>query len=247
VSVAPPAGFVRLRAGERIAVALARHEADARAMLANGTLYDSAARLAGARPLQGRGVAYAVALPESGARAVVRHNRHGGLLAPLTGDLFLPPTRAPRELETARRLTELGVATPEVLMYGVSPALAVFRRADVVTGEIAGGRDLSELIAGDASDAERHDAWVATRALLRTMLAAGVRHHDLNVKNVLIAPAPEGVRAYLLDVDRVTFAAPGADAVRVGNLERLRRSARKWRDQRGARVDERELAELAAA
>jgi hypothetical protein len=247
VSSTPAAAWVRLRVRERIAVALARHEADARSMLAEGTLYDAAARLPNARPLQGRGIAYAVALPASGTRAVVRHNRHGGLLAPLTRDLFLPPTRAPRELETARRLAELGVATPEALMYGVSPALALFRRADVVTREIEGGRDLSELIAGDASDAERSAAWAATRALLRAMLSAGVRHHDLNVKNVLIARAQDGVRAYLLDVDRVTFAAPGADAVRTGNLERLRRSARKWRDQHGARVDERELAELAVA
>lgn len=247
MSGAPPEGWVLLQAGERRAVALARHEADARAMLAEGTFYDAAARGPDARPLQGRGIAYAVALPESGVRAVVRHNRHGGLLAPLTGDLFLPPTRAPRELETARRLAELGVATPEVLMYGVSPALAFFRRADVVTREIEGGRDLSELLAGDASEAERHTAWEATRALLRAMLSAGVRHHDLNVKNVLIAPAQDGASAYLLDVDRVTFATPGADAVRTGNLERLRRSARKWRDQRGARVDEGELAELAAA
>jgi hypothetical protein len=247
VSGAPAAGWVRLRVGERIAVTLARHEADARSMLAEGTLYEVAARLPNARPLQGRGIAYAVALPASGTRAVVRHNRHGGLLAPITRDLFLPPTRAPRELETARRLAELGVATPEALMYGASPAHALFRRADVVTREIEGGRDLSELIVGDASDAERSAAWAATRALLRAMLSAGVRHHDLNVKNVLIAPAPDGVRAYLLDVDRVTFAAPGADAVRTGNLERLRRSARKWRDQHGARVDERELAELAVA
>jgi 3-deoxy-D-manno-octulosonic acid kinase len=247
VSAAPPAGWVRLRVGERLAVTLARHEADARSMLAEGTLYEVAARLPNARPLQGRGIAYAVALPASGTRAVVRHNRHGGVLAPLTGDLFLPPTRAPRELETSRRLAELGVATPDVLMYGVSPALTLFRRADVVTREIESGRDLSDVIAGGASDAERHAAWEATRALLRAMLSAGVRHHDLNVKNVLIAPAQEGVRAYLLDVDRVTFGAPGADAVRAGNLERLRRSARKWRDERGARVDERELAELAAA
>jgi 3-deoxy-D-manno-octulosonic acid kinase len=247
VSAAPPAGWVRLRVGERIAVALARHEGDARAMLERGTLHDAAGRLPNARPLHGRGVAYAVALPDTGTRAVVRHNRHGGLLAPLTGDRFLPPTRAPRELDTAQRLAALGVATPEMLMYGISPALVLFRRADVVTREIEGGKDLSELIAGDASDAERHAAWEATRALLRAMLSAGVRHHDLNVKNVLIAPAQAGVRAHLLDVDRVTFGAPGADSVRIGNLERLRRSARKWRDERGARVDERELAELAAA
>ena len=58
----------------------------------------------------------------SGTRAVVRHNRHGGLFAPVTRDLFLPPTRAPHELRTALRLTALGVPTPPVLMYGVEPA-----------------------------------------------------------------------------------------------------------------------------
>ena len=31
------------------------------------------------------------------------------------------------------------------------------------------------------------------------------------------------------------------------NVERLRRSARKWRDERGATFDERELAPLVAA
>jgi 3-deoxy-D-manno-octulosonic acid kinase len=242
-----PAGFVRVTAHGRSAVALARHEPDARALLAEGTLHDASARLPGARALQGRGIAYAVALPATGTHAVVRHNRHGGLLAPLTRDLFLAPTRAPHELETSRRLAALGVPTPEVLMYGVSPALLLFRRADVVTREIAGGRDLSHFLAGDASETDRSAAWAATRALLAAMHAAGVRHHDLNVKNVLIAPAEDGVRAHLLDVDRVAFDAPGAARVRSGNVDRLLRSVRKWRDERGARIDERELRELVPA
>ena len=82
-----PAGYVRVTAGGRVAVALDTHAEDARRMLANGSLYDAAARDPAARALQGRGVAYAVALPASGVHAVVRHNRHGGMLAPLTRDL----------------------------------------------------------------------------------------------------------------------------------------------------------------
>src|SRR5439155_892053 len=120
------------------------HVEDARALLARGSLYDAASRDRAARPLEGRGIAYAIALPVSGTRAVVRHNRHGGLLAPVTRDLFLPPTRAPYELSTAMRL---------------------------------------------AGDARLHAA----------------------------------------------------------NVQRLLRSARKWRDQRGATFDERELAGLVAA
>ena len=239
-----PAGFVRVTAGGRVAVALEAHVEDARRMLADGSLYEAAGRDPAARALQGRGVAYAIALPASGVRAVVRHNRHGGLLAPVTGDLFLPPTRAPRELDISLRLRRLGIATPEILMYGTSPAPLPFRRADVVTREVTAGRDLSTFMLPDSPADERSAAWEATRALVRAMSGAGARHHDLNVKNVLLAPSDSGLAAYLLDVDRVTFGAPGSHDVARRNAARLLRSARKWRDQRGAVFDEREIAAL---
>ena len=239
-----PAGYVRVTAGGRVAVALERHAEDARRMLADGSLYESAARDPAARPLQGRGVAYAVSLPASRTAAVVRHNRHGGLLAPLTKDFFLPPTRAPRELAIALRLQQCGVPTPAVLMYATAPALVLLRRADVVTQEIVGGRDLSTFMAPGVAATERADAWEATRALVRRLNAAGARHHDLNVKNVLLAPHGSGLTAYVLDVDRVTFAAPDSAEVAAGNASRLLRSARKWRDERGAVFDEREIAQL---
>jgi hypothetical protein len=240
----PPAGFVRVTAGECDAVTRAEHADDARLMLEEGSLYEAAARDLSALRLQGRGVAYAIALPATGTRAVVRHNRHGGTLGGITRDLFLPPTRAPRELAVALRLRELGVPTPDVLMYGTSPAPFPFRRADVVTRQVAGGRDLATFMTGQTPNEEREASWAATRALVRMMNEAGVRHHDLNVKNVLIAPSEGRLTAWLLDVDRVTFGAPGSEGVARGNVERLLRSARKWRDRHGARYDESELAEL---
>jgi hypothetical protein len=243
----PPAGYVRVAAGRRVAVAREAHADDARRMLADGSLYEAAARDLAARLLQGRGVAYAVALPVTRVRAVVRHNRHGGLLAPLTRDLFLSPTRAPHELAVALRLGALGVPTPDVLMYGVAPAALLFRRADVVTREIDAGRDLAAFMARETADDERAAAWAATRSLVRAMNGAGVRHHDLNVKNVLLAPSEGGLVAYLLDVDRVTFGARGSAEIARANAARLLRSARKWRDERGALFDERELAALGAA
>jgi hypothetical protein len=241
-----PAGFVRVAVGDRVAVVLEAHAEDASRMLAAGSLYEAAARDPAARPLQGRGLAYAIALPATGTHAVVRHNRHGGMLAPFTRDLFLPPTRAPRELEIAQRLHALGVPTPEVLMYGTSSAPFPFRRADVVTREIEGGRDLSTYMARDVTQAERTDAWAATCALVKRMNDAGVRHHDLNVKNVLLAPGGAALDAYLLDVDRVTFGTPGSLGVVAGNAARLRRSARKWRAERGGEFDEDYLTPLDA-
>ena len=116
---APPVGYERIVAGRCSVTACARNAADARALLAEGTLYEAAARDLGATVLQGRGTAYAIGLPASGTRAVVRRNRHGGLFAPVTGTLFLPPSRAPHELAVSMQLAQAGVLTPEVLMYGL--------------------------------------------------------------------------------------------------------------------------------
>lgn len=244
---APPRGYVRVRVGRCEAIVEAEHEEDARLLLLEGTFYEAAVRDLAARPLAGRGVAYAVTLPFSGDRAVVRHNRHGGLLAPLTRDLFLPPTRAPYELAIALHLRAAGVGTPEILMYGVTPAAGIFRRADVVTREIAPARDLGHYLMPEEAPDRRRQAWAATRDLLRSLNQAGARHHDLNVKNILLAGDEGGALVpYVLDVDRVEIATPDAASVRVGNAQRLIRSALKWRRERDAVVDERELASLGA-
>ena len=239
-----PAGYVRVTSGRCDAVVRAEHEGDARILLAEGTLYDAAARDLAARPMQGRGIAYAIALPATRTRAVVRRNRHGGLFAPLRRDLFIPPTRAPHELDVALRLQTLGISTPSVLMYGRERVHGVFRRADVVTREIPDGRDLASYLGPEVADSEREAAWMATRQLLLTLNQAGARHHDLNVKNVLLATERGALTAYVLDVDRVTFAEPNAESVRAGNARRLLRSALKWRETRGSVVGEREIAML---
>src|SRR5687768_18405908 len=85
--------------------------------LAAGSLYDYAAHHPEARPLHGRGVSYAVPLPDGSTRVVVRRSRHGGWLAPLTGEIFLAPTRAPHELQVSLRLAREGIPTPEVVAY----------------------------------------------------------------------------------------------------------------------------------
>ena len=210
-------------------------------MLGEGTLFEAAARDLAAIPLAGRGVAYAVALPITGTRVVVRHNRHGGLLAPLTRDLFLPPTRAPYELAASLRLAAAGVRTPDLLMYCIQATAVVLRRSDVATREIGESRDLTAYLQPSVPAGERSAAWAATRLLLQALDSAGARHHDLNAKNILLARSERGLEAWLLDVDRVSFLEPGSSTVRSGNVTRLLRSARKWRDEKGAVFDEREL------
>ena len=212
-----------------------------------GTLYEYAARHPRARTFAGRGIAYAVPLPDGATSVVVRHSRHGGLLAPLTGDRFLAPTRAPHELATSLRLRAHGVPTPEVVAYVTYPAGPLLRRADVATREVPRAKDLAVALLGKADEETRRGWLDATARLLAELRAAGARHADLNLKNVLLAPDDAGrCTAHVLDVDRVTFAAPGDAAAARANFDRLARSARKWRDLYGATVDEGDLAWLLA-
>lgn len=218
-----------------------------REAMADGTLYDYAARHPRARKMAGRGTVYAVTLPDLADGVVVRRSRRGGLLAPLAGDRFVLSTRAATELRIALRLANEGVSTPEVLAYAVYPAGPFLRRSDVATREIPRGRDLATALL-NATDETKPPMLAATAALLAGLTRVGARHPDLNLKNILLAPdADEASHAYVLDVDRITFGPRGSTRVAQSNLSRLGRSARKWRELYGARIDDADVAWLAGA
>jgi tRNA A-37 threonylcarbamoyl transferase component Bud32 len=238
-----PPGFERLLLGHAVAVARSDVAVSVRGSLLNAdgtrsTLHEFAARHPGARQLAGRGTAYAVTLPQSSVRVVVRHNYRGGLFAPLIHDRFLSPTRAPRELEVSLALTKLGVNTPEVMAYALYPPGGLLQRSDVCSREIPGSRDLAHVLTQEGADARRA-ALAATADLVARMSRAGARHPDLNAKNVLLTSE----QAYVLDVDRVALGGK-LDQVLMGNLNRLSRSLRKWRDRFHAHISEREISEI---
>lgn len=243
-----PAGYTRFLLSGADVVALGTCADAVRRAFSARSLYAYAASHPARRELRGRGAAYAVPLPDGETRVVVRHSRHGGLLGPVTGDRFLPPTRAPRELDTALRLAATGVATPQVIAYATYPAGAVFRRSDVATREVVGGHDLSAALAVRKRPVDLTAMLHATADLLRALESAGARHPDLNVGNVLIVTDAGGApRALVLDVDRVEFGKPGDRAVGAANLRRLLRSARKLRSHERIAVTDAELTALATA
>jgi hypothetical protein len=222
-----PVGYVYLSSTHGQGVASESLAAPLSKLLDSGAVYEHAGKDPDKRTLVGRGPAYAIRL--AGTPLVVRHARHGGLLAWLTRDLFMPPTRAPYELSVSIRLREAGVPTPEVLAYIVYPAGPMFRRADIVTREIQAGIDLGSCLGADApDDIDRRAVWDAVRTLIVSLGRVGAFHADLNVKNILITgantPAP---LAYALDVDRVVWRKPGDPAVVRANTARLHRSAEK--------------------
>jgi len=244
---------VRLDIPHATAIVRAEHATALRHVLTAGaatTLHAWAASTPDARPLSGRGVAWSAVLPGGGGRMVVRHNRHGGLLAGLTGDRFLAPTRAPYELGVALRLAAAGIETPEVLAYVVYPAspLGMLARSDVATLEVPNARDLGAVLtAPDVEAPSRVAAIAAAARLVDALSVAGARHHDLNVKNVLLTGTAEDPRALVLDVDRVTFHRPGDRRVRAANLARLLRSIRKYERAHGIALHPDELTLLQRA
>ena len=238
-----PPGYERLLQTHAVAVARSDAITAIRQALVGSdgtrnTLHEFAARAPESRALRGRGTAWATRLP-GGTRVVVRHNQHGGLFAPLTGDRFLAPTRAPHELAVSLTLRAKEIATPEVVAYVLYPPGGIFQRSDVATAEIEGGRDLADVLERTTGGA-RDLALRATGTLVGALSGAGARHHDLNAKNVLIAA---GV-AYVLDVDRVTLDHRPESALEL-NLARLTRSLHKWRAQFGVNVTEAEIASVA--
>ena len=219
--------YCRLTLPRVEAVALVALADPVREILERGTIYAHAESHPSRRSLAGRGPAYAIPLgPE---RAVVRHVRHGGLLASLTGDRFLTPTRAPYELSVSHRLREGGVSTPAVLAYVTYAAGPLLRRADVVTREIPDASDLGALLDTSAPAGPPPAAlWDAVAVLVEDLARVGAYHADLNVKNVLIGPDPQGgLRAYAIDVDRVVLGLAGDRALVRANTDRVRRSALK--------------------
>ena len=221
---------IRVMAHESVASALT-------AVLAGGnTLHTWAARTPHAVALQGRATAWRVTL-SSGEDVVVRHSVHGGMLAALTGDLFLSPTRAPAELAASLRLRAAGVPTPEVLAYAIYPAFGPLVRADVVTRTLE-GRDLPDAWRATTEPAARTAIVQAVAELLRRLRHAGAVHPDLNLKNVFIMPTSDGVQAAVLDVDRVLFGEANSATAAYRNLIRLVRSARKWRRTVGLDFDD---------
>ncbi len=241
-----PPGYERLRRPGLEAVARTTLAGAINEALAAGSLYDYAAHHPEARALHGRGISYAVPLPDGATRVVVRRSRHGGLLAPLTGEIFVRPTRAPRELAVSLRLAREGIATPEVIAYGTYEVAPLLRRADVVTREVSDGVDLATALERERDPGTVREMVRVVARLFARMAAAGVRHPDLNVRNVLIARDHSGHReAWLLDVDRAWFDTPGHPRVREANLSRFARSARKLRGQGTFPIGEGEMALLA--
>lgn len=159
-----------------------------------------------------------------GADYVLRHYRRGGWMARLSDDRYawtgLERTRAWREWQLLAWMYARGLPVPRPV------AARVFRNgpfyaADLVTLRLPRVWPLAELLMRwplpDAS-------WQEVGAAVARLHAAGVRHADLNARNILLDDAGA---VFLIDFDKAERRSRG-DAWQKANLARLRRSLDKF-------------------
>lgn len=244
-----PAGYRRQQVGDCELVAADAVVAALGAVLSqHGTLYAWAAEQPQPRAMRGRAPVFVASVPMVGIDVVVRHVWHGGFLAPITGDLFRLPTRAPIELANALQLRAAGVPTTDILGYALYPAGAGFRRVDVVSRLIPEASDFGAVLAELAPGFSTAESIAAVRELLARLAAARAVHPDLNVKNILLSRQRRRVEALVIDVDVVRFEATlSAAEVMERNIDRLLRSMRKWRTHFGADISDHMMSELRAS
>jgi len=176
--------------------------------------------------VSGRGPAYRVRVGDA-APLVLRICRRGGLAASVVRETYLGLRPRPlRELALTAEARRRGVAAAEVLAARVEGRLAY--RGALVTAEVPEAATLLEALRRAPDGAARRGLAAAAGRAVAGLHAAGVFHADLNLRNLLVHPGPEGARVALLDFDRAWLgAAPLRPAARRRNLRRLARSLAK--------------------
>jgi 3-deoxy-D-manno-octulosonic acid kinase len=153
---------------------------------------------------------------------VLRHYRRGGLVGRVVADHYLwigeAATRSFRELTLLARIEALGLpaARPVAAHYHRE---GLVYRADLLTVAIPGATTLADRLAADAASVP----WARIGATIRAFHDAGIRHADLNARNVLLGASGA---VHLIDFDRGSEARPGA--WQAANLARLARSLAKF-------------------
>lgn len=240
-----PEGYARTTVGRaRIVADVAALERVCAAVEAAGTLYGWAKSRPDAVALAGRSPSYRV--DASGDEWVVRHYWRGGAFGPLLEDRYPAGVRRPRpfrELSVSHRARERGVPTPRVIAAVVYPRRTLYR-GDLATAYVPDSADLADVTFGGGRlpRIDRAAAWRSAGVLVRVAAERGLRHPDLNLRNVLLYGPPDEPLACILDLDRARLEDnPLRPVERDAMVARLHRSRRKLERKYGQRVDDRSL------
>jgi len=168
---------------------------------------------------------------EGEKRMVLRQYSHGGMLSPLTGNLYLFGARSFQELALTEEIRSCGIST-------VSPLGAIhhriffpFYQAYFLSLEVPRAIDLiqffQEMVVMPSSEtlSLKRKTIQSAGLLVRQFHQAGFIHGDLQLKNILVA----GDQLFLIDFDRSYRKPILSIQERLKNLFRLNRSVEKWK------------------
>lgn len=169
----------------------------------------------------GRGTAHFLQASAS-EQWVLRHGMRGGAVARLSRDAYVwlgaARCRTFREWRLLHDLYRRGLPVPRPVAARAVRAGALYR-CDLITVRVAAARPLAEHLREQALG---EVSWRAIGATIARFHIAGVYHHDLNARNILL---DEQGGVTLIDFDKSRLRTPGRWCAR--NLARLRRSLDK--------------------
>lgn len=159
----------------------------------------------------------------------LRHYYRGGLIAMFSSDTFIYQSikhcRCYKELEVLLHLATNNVNVP----IGVATRIVrtgMFYRADIITVVIEHTQELHQILQKSAVE---RAVWQAIGREIKKMHLAGVRHDDINVKNVLVQhyqqTGEDANKVFLIDFDKCERKPQGKWQQQ--NLLRLKRSLDK--------------------
>lgn len=135
------------------------------------------------------------------------------------------------EVRNARTLASLGINVPEIICHGSRAGLFRIRDSFLVTRAIPWAMPLDafvDTLVQSRNGAQRHLLLHASAAMIRRMHDARFFHIDLQWRNILVAPAPDGPPTlYLIDSTRGGLRPPGicAEHGRLRDLSSLAKDA----------------------
>jgi len=175
----------------------------------------------------GRGRIFTVPSPEEmpGDELVLKQILHGGILSRVNRERFLGPERVLGELRVTQRARERGVPVPEVAFAAWTPGFSA--RLFLATVRVPGSRSLEDILCVELPGPSRRQVLAAAAQAIREMHEGGLKHADLNLRNVMLAETEAGPEGFVLDLDRSRFPLRLSDGDRAANLTRLLRSLEK--------------------
>jgi 3-deoxy-D-manno-octulosonic acid kinase len=104
-----------------------------------------------------------------------------------------------------------------------------FYRGWLATRRLAGSEDLwAVLQRGAFADDEKAELIASAALAIRKMHRRGVFHADLNLKNILVRREENGIRCYVIDLDKAKLLDHGLSSRQAkSNMRRLLRSVSK--------------------